>query len=154
MAEPDAVARFRCESAPSSISEGMHAIDVAYGARAVVILSAALSRNQATLNDMVAPDATFQVARGDTITGPRGKGPVAAISFAAAVTPFGYEVRIPVSGPLAADPCGLVLVNILLIDKNDEEAQQLTFRFQRGMLAAVDGTTVSLGRGVFAKAQH
>jgi hypothetical protein len=151
-AEPDAVSRFQCASPRPGAKDGLREIDAAYTARTIAILSAALSHNQDELLDKVSANATFEVTRGDTVKGPRGKGPIAVVEFAAALAPMGYEIRIPVAGPLSTDPCGPVSVNVLLIDKNDEEAQQLVFRFQRGFLTRIDGDTVLLDRGIFTRA--
>lgn len=143
----DAVSTFRCGAAGQVASASIGAVGQAYAERTVAIIKAALAGDVAGLDAIVAPGANFVVFRGDVGIGPRSAGAGAAVAFMRELAPTHYSVTAGSPGPFATDPCGPMTVDVSFRSAQAGQATIARFSFERGLLTAVNGSSVTVLEG-------
>jgi hypothetical protein len=130
-----------------------------YGERAATIVRAAMTRDRAALNKLVADDASVRVWMGDVEwspasyprTAPPVRGADALIALADRLKPRDYTLVLDDPGPLAvANPDRCVRGVTLLIEMTESgQAASLEFSFRDGKLKSVGGSQKGVVEGRF-----
>ena len=147
--ETPTVSAFNCKTGSPTRLASLREVQTAYGRHSVDIFQVALSGNTAELSKSVSPDAEFEVYEGDAGTGPRTKGPVAAVEFAKQIAPVSYRFTSGSLAPISTDPCGKQSVELVLQNAQPDRITVAKFTFKDGILIDIGGEQVELIAGEF-----
>jgi hypothetical protein len=114
--------------------------------RAVDIVRAAMAADRATLTRLVSSSATFVLWRGDAGTG-QEVGVEGALAFAQHMNAVHFESFVFFGGPISTDPCGVQEAKLWFLGASGERSFEVRFRFNGGLLVAVEGQEGQVIRG-------
>ena len=121
-------------------------VDQYYAARAAEILQFAKQEDTSSLVALVAPEAKFNLWRGDYTTSARQSGPEGAIELARDLKPKHFLLWSPQSGPIAISGTPECKWSVSILSRgNDARSDfEMKFDFRDGLLVAAEGHQVAL----------
>ena len=122
--------------------------DQIYDRRAVQMVRAALLNDDRELSVYVAPDARFELWRGDYSSSARSRGILGAIEFARDLNPVHFEVASVQPGPIVAlVPDCKWSVTVLFRTSEAARGVSVRFDFEDGLVTVATGNEVALLSG-------
>lgn len=141
---------FDCVGETGSDFRNVRELRTEYGRRSIAFLNAALAEDLEELNDVVLPDARFEIWDADHVYFSRVSGPDAASDFARELNSTNFEMLVPFA-IVNSDACGLHTVELHLTRGADPEAFLVRFSYSDGKLATAIASRSSLIRGAIGE---
>lgn len=128
------------------------AADRLYVRRAINVVDRALANDLVGLSTLVAPEAEFEVWRGDSGLSPRDPGLTGVAEFFRRLHPTSFQSTSGITGPIAVIQSECTW-NVTVLFRTDEpdEGVSFEFKFHDGLLVSALGREVVLMEGSLGK---
>lgn len=147
VAAADKVDSFRCDTAQRVNSENVQRVHIAYSARSVAIVRAALASDARKLESLVHPSAVFEIFKGDSGATVKAEGAKAAMEFAKRIAPQTYQFSTESDWPISMDPCGAVTSKLIFKGRSAHEGVSVEFKYHDGILQGAKAFVVEIWDG-------